>query len=170
MATSDSLRNANNTCLMFKNLLLPHRYKRFGAVLLAADLLLFLVLIPLGKISLGVETARTATITLEILFLAAFGLVALSRERIEDEYIAALRSQTVAWVVYACFAVGILWGMAYYASLIAGVEWHRETLFRLYFWFDQFVDLRLAVLAYVMLFNLRLWLQRHRSADKEQRI
>lgn len=107
---------------MLKSLLLPYRFKRTGTMLLAIDLLCFALLIPLAKSHVGVETARTLTLLLEILFMAAFALIALSKERIEDEYVAALRSQTVTLVVYAFFLVQTQWAIAYYGSLAAGAD------------------------------------------------
>lgn len=155
---------------MLKNLLLPHRYKRTGAILLAIDLLSFAVLIPLAKSHVGVETARTITISLEILFMIGFALIALSKERIEDEYIAALRGQTVMIVVYAFFLVQILWMLGYYSSLLAGAEGHRETLFQLHLFFNWFNNLTLAILLYVVIFNLRMRrLRRCESNGNEKR-
>lgn len=150
-----------------KNLLLPYRFKRTGAILLAIDLLCFAVLIPLTKSHVGVETARTLTLLLEILFLAAFALIALSKERIEDEYVAALRSQTVTIVVYAFFLVQTLWAIGYYGSLAAGAGWHRETLLQLHFFFNEFNNLLLAILVYVLIFNFRMWRLRRKTENDE---
>lgn len=152
-----------------KNLLLPHRYKRTGAILLAIDLLSFAVLIPLAKSHVGVETARTITISLEILFMIGFALIALSKERIEDEYIAALRGQTVTIVVYAFFLVWALWTIGYYGSLAAGAEWPRKTLLQLHAGFGVFNNLMLALLVYVITFNFRMWRLRRCESDGNEK-
>lgn len=157
---------------MFKNLLLTHACKRTGTLLLAADALFFLiwtVLADQAKGHFSVDMVRAVTIALETLFIVAVGLIVLSRERIEDEYIAALRSQTIVLVIYAFFTVGLLWALCYYVSLLAGIEWNRECLVRIFFWTGFFDDLKLAVLIYAGLFQMRLWLLRRRLRAPEKR-
>lgn len=90
---------------MPKNLLLPHRCKHLASFLLIVALafILIMVLRP-------VEEERTDTWLLSAATIAmiALPIIALSRERIEDEYISSLRGQTLVAVIYLFFIVNLL--------------------------------------------------------------
>ena len=137
---------------MPKNLLLPHRCKHLASILLIVALafILIMVLRP-------VEEERTAMIALPI--------IALSRERIEDEYISSLRGQTLVAVIYLFFIVNLLRIPFFYVGtriLTLG------EIVRIKAWTDWLSNPVFICAVYVIIFNLRLWRLRCRTPEADE--
>ena len=139
---------------MPKNLLLPHRCKHLASFLLIVALafILIMVLRP-------VEEERTDTWLLSAATIAmiALPIIALSRERIEDEYISSLRGQTLVAVIYLFFIVNLLRIPFFYVGtriLTLGEIVRTNPVF--------------ICAVYVIIFNLRLWRLRCRTPEADE--
>lgn len=145
--------------------LLPHGFKTVGWGLFAAAMLLF------GAIAADTLPGwldGSARIDLAFSLLLGIGvpLIALSRERTEDEMIAQLRIRTVTQTAYAVLIAFCAWSIATAATplLAAGSDslwsrllhelspaWRVSTIF----------------LCYILFFHFRLW-RLKRSAVQEE--
>ena len=147
---------------MPKNLLLPHRCKHLASILLIVALafILIMVLRP-------VEEERTDTWLLSAATIAmiALPIIALSRERIEDEYISSLRGQTLVAVIYLFFIVNPLRIPFFYVGtriLTLG------EIVRIKTWTDWLSNPVFICAVYVIIFNLRLWRLRCRTPEADE--
>lgn len=146
---------------MSKNLLLPHRCKQIGSLLLLIALFLFFLAIILSSIGqtpdILLSTAITAT-------LIAIPLTALSRERIEDEYISSLRGQTLIAVVYVFFILILL------RTPLSHLEtrlFDYAEIARIRLWANRLTNPVTICAVYVVIFNLRLWRLRRSVPETE---
>lgn len=147
---------------MSKNLLLPHRCKQIGSLLLLIALFLFFLAILLSSIGQTPGILLSAAITATLI---AIPLTALSRERIEDEYISSLRGQTLIAVVYLFFILNLLWG-AFLVFETRLFNFHTGALLNNYFvWLDSPIVI---CAVYVTVFNLRLWRLRRSVPETDQ--
>lgn len=146
---------------MIKNLLLPHRFKRIGWWLLAADVLFFasLFLIFNSFNLLHWSWSRPLTNTAMIAGMIAICLVTFSREKVEDEYITALRSQTLTIVFYLFFVLSMLWTILGTLQIFELMDSARETI---PVWRVQIpivlTNIWCAFIVYIAAFNIRLWM------------
>lgn len=152
---------------MKNSLLLPHRFKQIGLILLLLDMVLIFAVFPFYAPHLDMWSHRVFVLSHNVLFLVSLGMIALAKERVEDEYIASLRSQTFLFVVYACFGFFILWYLAYCIAWLSGITEPSNYSFMFQSLADIFNRTSLAVFAYVVVFNFRLWRMRRREKCEE---
>ena len=141
---------------MPKNLLLPHRCKHLASILLIVALT-FILIMALRP----VEEERTDTWLLSAATIAmiALPIIALSRERIEDEYISSLRGQTLVAVIYL-----LLIPFFYVGTLILTLG----EIVRIKAWTDWLSNPVFICAVYVIIFNLRLWRLRCRTPEADE--
>lgn len=149
---------------MPENLLLPHRCKQLGALCLLLALvagLLSLILTYLGNAPANEILLRSAI----MISVFALPLVALSRERIEDEYISSLRGQTLIAVVYLYFVAGFfLTVYRFFGMHLLTFADFSKIEYIIYMIFNPF-----AICAvYVAAFNLRLWRLKYNMPKPDQ--
>ena len=114
-----------------------------------------------------VEEERTDTWLLSAATIAmiALPIIALSRERIEDEYISSLRGQTLVAVIYMFFIVNLLRIPFFYVGtriLTLG------EIVRIKAWTDWLSNPVFICAVYVIIFNLRLWRLRCRTPEADE--
>ena len=131
-----------------KRFLLPHAFQTAGWLLLLASLVAaaaaLILDIPDGTVA--ANTAKTQILSRVIIAASYLSLllIACSRERVEDEMVAAMRLRAIAAVAYAAFTlftaitiVSILTGADTYNGLALFISsptllfWAYEALFRI---------------------------------------
>lgn len=148
---------------MDKNLLLPHVCKRIGAILLATVLLLgFLAAVQSYFI---VKPAGNILPMAIIIAAISLPITALSRERVEDEYISSLRGRTLVAVIYVFFIAGLLSiGFRVFGIRVLSLSEFCKIQNWAYYIFNP-----LTICAvYVLTFNLRLWWLRHNMPETDE--
>ena len=154
---------------MPKNLLLPHRCKHLASILLIVALgVAFFAGVKASVPDMKyTEEERTDTWLLSGATIAMIPLpiIALSRERIEDEYISSLRGQTLVAVIYMFFIVNLLRIPFFYVGtriLTLG------EIVRIKAWTDWLSNPVFICAVYVIIFNLRLWRLRCRTPEADE--
>ncbi len=97
--------------------------------------------------------------------MIALPIIALSRERIEDEYISSMRGQTLVAVIYMFFIVNLLRIPFFYVGtriLTLG------EIVRIKAWTDWLSNPVFICAVYVIIFNLRLWRLRCRTPEADE--
>ncbi len=139
-----------------KNLLLPHKWQIVGWWLLAAAVILAVVLI-VGDIS-GVLHNVPTLLTWILAYLGVL-LVCLSRERVDDEYISAIRGRIVCILV----CVAVIAKVLYFTIFLTCVCIYQfiPTMSYLGLFSYAYNPLSLMVI-YIIAFKLTLFIQNRR--------
>jgi small-conductance mechanosensitive channel len=129
---------------MKTNFLLPHKYKKFGWVLLVPGLLLGIIslIIPFESESLimpmfaiadsgfmeesiyfGITSSNISDEVIGLLIIIGSILVALTKQKEEDEFISRIRLESLVWSTYVNYIILILtilfvFGGAFYWVLV----------------------------------------------------
>ena len=154
--------------------MLPHVWQKVGMILLALSLLVFAICfkavihdLVLVNSSYGMDSFGRvwASDLVVVVFTIGVVLVALSKEKAEDERIYAIRQQTVIRTVVLYLVIGAL-------SLVANLfimRWIRETnTMMMVLWIKRyFTCVPAFILYYVLIFKVSLWSDNKRLGDEE---
>lgn len=137
-----------------KNLLLPHKWQIVGWWLLAAAVILAVVLI-VGDIS-GVLHNVPTLLTWILAYLGVL-LVCLSRERVDDEYISAIRGRIVCILVCVAVIAKVLYIIIFLACIyrFIPIMSYRGL-------FSYAYDPLFLMVIYIIAFKLTLFIQNRR--------
>lgn len=119
VALNFTIYNLNFTCMTGKSsFLLPHKFQKVGWWGLLVSAVLFIILLWLDAFA---RVAYAPPVYLVwIPFLVSILFIAVSQEKIDDEYIKDLRSKTVCCIVYAFVVVRIIYHISDYICLSLG--------------------------------------------------
>ena len=154
--------------------MLPHVWQKVGMILLALCLLVFavcfravihdrvLVNTSYWKESFGRDWGSGPGV---VLFTIGVVLVAISREKEEDERVCAIRQQTVIRTVVLYLIIGAI-------SMVANLfitRWIKEAnTMLMVIWIKRYLTCVPAfILYYVLIFKVSLWSDNKRSGDEE---
>ena len=158
---------------MKKLTLLSHGWQKTGLVLLAFCALLSVVCFKAivhdlllvnsyyGYDSFGSGWAATALV---LCFTVGVVLLALSRERAEDERVSAIRNQSLIWTVILYVAFSFLSTLS---SLLICRFFSQEKFTQILLVRRLLTCVPMFILYYVLIFKVSLWLDNKRMGDEE---
>lgn len=158
---------------MKKLTLLSHGWQKTGLVLLAFCALLSVVCFKAivhdlllvnsyyGYDSFGSGWAATALV---LCFTVGVVLLALSRERAEDERVSAIRHQSLIWTVILYVAFSFLSTLS---SLLICRLFSQENFTQILLVRRLLTCVPMFILYYVLIFKVSLWLDNKRMGDEE---
>ncbi len=158
---------------MKKLTLLSHGWQKTGLVLLAFCALLSVVCFKAivhdlllvnsyyGYDSFGSGWAATALV---LCFTVGVVLLALSRERAEDERVSAIRHQSLIWTVILYVAFSFLSTLS---SLLICRLFSQEKVTQILLVRRLLTCVPMFILYYVLIFKVSLWLDNKRMGDEE---
>jgi len=146
--------NSKPTCMKTK-FLFPNRFKRIGWIILVPSAILGILiffgivdfkflevkvfaiysgsLLPGGETVFGVINENISEEIFEILCIVGAILVAFSKEKQEDEFIAKTRLESLVWATYINYAILILCLILFYGTGFLYVLWFNMFTLLIFF-------------------------------------
>ena len=150
------------------SLLLPHRFQTIGWSLLA---LLFTyetahAFIPQLH---AVANGQTAKDIIDLLLLTTLTLIGLSKEKVEDEFISSIRTNTVTVIIWIAFALMIVKDLLEWSWGCLPEDKREDNLeiIKPVYEYGRYINLLNVGLLYIIVFRLRILINNLKSKKDE---